>query len=182
MILFVRNGQTRDIVKSRLSGGGRNIGLNTVGIEHAYFAAEKLRNEKIDICFFSPQKRAKKTAKIILKYHKNTPRFVDERLRERRYGELEGKDKVANDYFRLWDTNYKKNVKGMETVPEIVERVFDFYNFVAKKYPNKTVLVVSHNGIARCTRAYFEGIPQDGDLYRLRIDNAQVLEFDYKKQ
>ncbi len=172
MILFVRHGQTEFNAKKIIAGGKSDVPLNETGRKQANQAAEKLKNVKIDVVFCSPMKRAKQTARAILKYHKDTPIFYDERLRERDWGEFDGKpDELLPQNFWHLETVLPESV---EKVDMLYERLKSFYQEILDKYKNKTVLVVAHNGVARVSGLYFKGVPENKNLDLYSLDNAEI--------
>jgi 2,3-bisphosphoglycerate-dependent phosphoglycerate mutase len=91
--LFVfRHAETTDNSRSLFSGW-RDPNLTSKGLLEAQEISEQLSKEEIDYAFTSHLKRARKTLKIVLKNHADVPVFVDDRLIERCYGELQGKSK-----------------------------------------------------------------------------------------
>ena len=91
--LFVfRHAETTDNSRSLFSGW-RNPDLTSKGLLQAQEVSEQLSKEAINYAFTSHLKRARHTLEIILKKHADIPIFVDDRLIERCYGELQGKSK-----------------------------------------------------------------------------------------
>ena len=46
--------------------------------------------------------------------------------------------------------------------------------------PNKNILIVTHNGMARAIYVYFNGIPEDGNLYNCgRQDNCEIRKYEW---
>jgi 2,3-bisphosphoglycerate-dependent phosphoglycerate mutase len=91
--LFIfRHAETTDNSRSLFSGW-RDPDLTSKGLLQAQEISEQLSKEKIDYAFTSHLKRARKTLEIVLKNHADIPVFVDDRLIERCYGELQGKSK-----------------------------------------------------------------------------------------
>jgi 2,3-bisphosphoglycerate-dependent phosphoglycerate mutase len=91
--LFVfRHAETTDNSRDLFSGW-RDPVLTSKGLRQAQEIAEQLSQQKIDYAFTSHLKRARKTLEIVLKKHPAVSVFVDDRLIERCYGELQGKSK-----------------------------------------------------------------------------------------
>lgn len=90
-IYIVRHGKT-DWNVSGLIQGKTDIPLNKIGEKQAEIAKEKIE-DKIDICFSSPLKRAIKTAQIL----SDVNPIIDKRLVERNMGEFEGKPALNYD-------------------------------------------------------------------------------------
>jgi 2,3-bisphosphoglycerate-dependent phosphoglycerate mutase len=91
--LFVfRHAETTDNSRNLFSGW-RDPVLTSRGLLQAQEVSEQLSKEKIDYAFTSHLKRARKTLEIVLDKHPAVPVFVDDRLIERCYGELQGTSK-----------------------------------------------------------------------------------------
>jgi 2,3-bisphosphoglycerate-dependent phosphoglycerate mutase len=91
--LFVfRHAETTDNSRNLFSGWRDPI-LTPKGFSQAEEVAEQLSKQKIDYAFTSHLKRARKTLEIVLVKHPAVPVFVDDRLIERCYGELQGTSK-----------------------------------------------------------------------------------------
>ena len=140
MIYVVRHGQT-DWNLIRRCQGHADIDLNSLGIEQAKEAKEKLKDIKFFKVFCSPLKRALQTAKIIT----NKEIIIDERLIERDNGLLEGQIKVNWEEIRR-EPNHESKYK-LEPAKDMQKRVSDFLEEIIKKYPGKDILVVTHAGV-----------------------------------
>ena len=176
MIYFVRHGQTDDNANGNLLTGWSATPLNKKGFAQAREAAENLKDIKFDICFCSPLLRTKQTLDEIIKYHKNLNVIYDDRLKERDYGEITGQP-ASICKFRRWNANDEIPYK-METIPEIFDRVANFYDDLKRDYKGKNILIVAHSGVGRMTHFYFNGKPQDNDYSNFEIGNAKVMEIE----
>ncbi len=115
--LFIfRHAETTDNRRSLFSGW-RDPVLTSKGIVQAKEVSEQLSKEAITYAFTSHLKRARKTLEIVLEKHANVDVFVDDRLIERCYGELQGKSKR----------------KLAAEKPEWFARVHRGYNFLPPK-------------------------------------------------
>jgi len=176
-IIFVRHGQTNlninneNIVKKMQ--GQSDLELNDIGKNQAINVREKIKEKDIDIILVSPLKRAQETAKIINEVL-NKKIVIDKRLIEMNYGSIEGKD-FRKEY---WDLNFDYKKYGGETLGEFKNRVFNFLNSLKEEYKNQTVLIVSHNGVARMIQCYFEGMPADNNLADYGIGNCELMEYE----
>ena len=88
-VYYVRHGQTDWNLARRMQGGGTEKDLNETGLKQAEETRKELENVNYDIVIRSPMHRAEQTAEII-NQGRNVPIIVDERMRERKLGELEG--------------------------------------------------------------------------------------------
>ncbi|MDP2907883.1 MAG: histidine phosphatase family protein [Nanoarchaeota archaeon] len=145
-LILVRHGRTvenqRRIVQGHIQGT-----LSKEGVKQAKLLAKRLSDMKIDIIFTSDLKRAKDTAKEIIKLHPEAKLVEDKRLRERSFGIYDGKHKdiVIKKVFQKNDFSYRPS-KG-ESFEDVIKRVKSFYKEILKNYAKKTVLVVAHGGI-----------------------------------
>ena len=109
-IYLFRHGQST-FNKQQKFTGWKDAKLTKRGIEDAKTIAQKLKNKKIDVAFQTRLSRSKDTLKQVLKFHPECKKvIVDDRMIERKYGELEGKshNHVA---FEQGDDDYKALVK-----------------------------------------------------------------------
>lgn len=94
-LLIVRHGETDCNVQGIIQGQ-MDTDLNQVGRQQAKYVAEALAVEDVDEVYASPLRRAKDTADAIVSEHPNfavgrLAYWVDDRLKERGFGALEGK-------------------------------------------------------------------------------------------
>lgn len=176
-ILLTRHGQTDWNVLGKIQGC-TDTELNQTGIEQAKIAREKLLNYDIDIIISSPLKRAKKTAEIIGR-GRDIPIIFDKRIEERYFGDFEGKTAKEFNFDEIWNYKLNKKYQNAESVSELFDRVENFLDNLKEKYPNKTVLLVTHGGISVPIRAHFEGIPEGMDVLRgFGLENCEVREYE----
>jgi broad specificity phosphatase PhoE len=91
--LFIfRHAETTDNSRGIFSGWS-DPGLTLKRLSQAQGIAEQLKRYQIDYAFTPHLKRARKTLEIVLQGHPSTSVFIDDRLIERCYGLLQGKDK-----------------------------------------------------------------------------------------
>lgn len=151
--------------------------LTDHGHRHAKRLARQLRNEKIDIIFVSSLKRAKQTLKHILKYHEKTEVIVDDRIIERDYGQLSGKNKAKYErehpeLYPVYHRSYDIAPPGGESIKQVEKRIFPFISDVLQlmKKRKVNVLVVSHSNAIRPIRKYFE-----------KLTNKQMMKLEYQQ-
>lgn len=168
-LILVRHGETFDNL-NQVIGGHRNTGLSHEGIIQAKKVGLRFKDRHIDALFSSDLKRAHDTAKEIEKWHKNLILIEDARIRERNYGEHEGKPYTA------WDWN---NIpEDAEEDADIYARIKSFFEDIASKYKNKTVLVVSHGGAIRAFLTLIHEKPLSQNPLWDKAQNTAVYEFE----
>ncbi len=176
MKLYVlRHGET-DTNAFKMICGKRECDLTKDGINQAREVKKKLAGINFDAVISSPLTRARVTASII----SDKPVIIDKRLTERDYGAYELKRKVDIDYNGFW--NYSKKQTTGESVKALLNRMGIFLKDLIKKYPNKTVLLVTHSGVARGIHYYLTGIPRDNDLTKLEIPNCSFRVYEIKEE
>ena len=173
-VKFVRHGQTDLNYPVRRMQGISDCDLNSNGIKQAENIRDKLANEDFDIIISSPLKRARHTAEIINE-QKRIDIIFDNRIIERNYGNLEG-ELFNKEYCNL---DYDFESVGGESLYKYKARLQDFIFEIKKKYYDKKVLVVAHNGVISMISCILEGIPEDNNFEKLGIKNGDVKAFNF---
>ena len=185
---LVRHGETEYNVKKIIQGQSDSP-LTKKGIEEVKNVAKKLKGIKFDYVFSSDLLRAKRTAEIIALEHKLEIQ-TNKLLRERRFGNLEGKSNSELKWEKRFDnlTNEQKytykHSPDIESDEEIVTRFLTFIREVAIGYPRKTILVVTHGGIIRTSLVKFgfgnyenlrPGAVKNGAFVKLKTDGTDFF-------
>ncbi len=164
VLYLFRHGETYDN-KRRVFSGWRQSRLTKTGIRQAEVLAKKMKNKRIDLMVVSRLVRSKHTARIILKYHKNTKIETDDRIIERCYGDLMGKSKtklmeenpeLAAKYRRGYDFPPPHG----ESIKMVEKRVFPFCKDIVKRMKKEkiNVAVSAHGNSMRVMRRFFENM------------------------
>lgn len=176
-LIFVRHGQTNYNIKGLCNDSAKiDVHLTHTGIQQAKQIAEKLKGIKIDMVYTSHIPRTHQTAKYINKYH-NVKTIIDKRIGDLITG-FEGetvKEYVKNlEYSKdLFNTKFNNG----ETLTQFKQRIFDFINEI-KQLKYNTILVVSHQGVLKFIKGYFENLT-DNQIYNLpSIPNCETLEYE----
>lgn len=185
MIYIVRHGET-DWNIQELMQGHRDVPLNTKGRVQAEEIAKDLKNIYLNVIYSSPLSRAYETACIINAFHK-APIIKDNDLRERRFGDLEGKPyKEINAYHaallfsETWNYPDYRPPHG-ESVNDVKKRVIEFTKKILQKYEGETVLIVSHGVTQRILTAILLHIPPK-QFNSLRLKNASMTLIELQDQ
>lgn len=165
-IIIVRHGETYLNLEDAFQGW-IDSELTEKGKEQAIRVADRLKEEKIDVIYSSPFKRALKTAEII-KGEREIPLIVDDGFKEIKCGMWEGskfiyiKDQYPEEY-NTWDKtpHLHKMPKG-ETFGEVYQRAVKALKEIIRKHEGKTILISSHMVTVLLMMTYFggEGIDQ----------------------
>ena len=150
-IYVVRHGQT-DWNKKNILLGNTDKPLNKAGKLQAYKLKEKLENVKFDIIISSNLKRAVTTAKII---NNKNEILLDENLKERYYGLLEGT--TPKNIHEYWDIKKNLNTNSVEPLEDFLKRIFKEMDFIIQEYNEfENILIVTHYGVIMAIDAYFK--------------------------
>ena len=178
-----RHTESQDNLASIFSGG-RNVPLSKKGYEQALALSESLKNSKIDIAFTSNLIRSIDTMNIVLKYHANVISCIDNRLKERSYGFLEGQNKetwakYAYPLFKLFHRSYHIPPPGGESLKKVQKRVKQFVDELIPFLQNKNVnaAVCVHSGSIRAIRQKFENIP-DKNFNDIETQEGQLFIYE----
>ena len=177
-LYVIRHGQT-DWNVAGLYQGHTNIPLNSTGIGQASVLYEKLKNINFDIVLSSPLSRAYDTAKICLS-DRNISIQIDNSLIERSFGDLEGFSPsdfadCNNDLLLDYSINYSGH--NVEPIQDLFKRVHSFLDDLLLKYPNKSVLLATHNAITIAIECYFNNISKNTKLIDLALKNGEYRHY-----
>lgn len=171
MIYLVRQGQT-DWNKLKRFNGITETDLNQVGIRQARQQAAVLKDIHIDLCFCSPQNRARQTANIIF----DGVIVFDDRLTEIDCGEFEGVEETAESMKLFWKSA-KEGANGVENIADFMRRNNVFCNTLQEQYQGKNVIIVTHAANARVIDYVFSGKPEGYDFTRGVAKAGEILEY-----
>lgn len=167
----MRHGETVENVNHILQGQDDGL-LSKNGLEQVKRLARRLSREHFDVIYSSDLGRAANTAKEIAKYHQGTPFHFAEELQERNVGSFAGQkwDEVG------WDWNTLP--RDVETDESMARRSRAFLDQVYGRYPEGTVLFVSHGGLLNALLASIEGKPATHDNFiPLANTSVTIIEF-----
>ena len=170
-ILYVfRHGQTEDNANFLFSGW-RDSDLTQKGVEQALELAPKLKDKKIALLFASDQIRSIKTMQLAMSQNEIAKKLEineDPRIKERCYGELQGRSKLIiqleNPQLLLeYRRSYTKAPANGESIKIVVERVYDFIEDLLPKVKefHTNVAISCHGNSIRGFRKYFENLSDE---------------------
>lgn len=169
--LLVRHGKTDWNVQNRIQGYS-DIPLNEIGKEQAQKVAKLLKDHygKIDALYSSDLKRAVGTAEPIAR-NLGLKIITDPLLREQYMGDAEGMPEsqfealygsafrdLEKKYPDQWERWHHTPIPHGETKASVFNRVEKFLKDLAKKYPCKTVAIVTHGAVIKTLIAYYTHI------------------------
>jgi probable phosphoglycerate mutase len=177
MIYVVRHGQTDMNIQGRLQGR-LGLPLNEYGIKQAEELKAQFENIKFDYVFSSPQARAVHTAEIVT----GIKPIVDSRLDVFDLGEADTLKKC--EVIMLRGIPDSSIYKGVEEIKDYMKRVFCFMDELELKFGKSdfNILLSGHKCTTGCIGAYFEGVPEDGNILKFSSGNGKykVYRFNMK--
>ncbi|MDH5444052.1 MAG: histidine phosphatase family protein [Gammaproteobacteria bacterium] len=172
-IYVLRHGQTNYNLKALCNGDPkRDVHLTPEGIKQAEVAAEKLKNDSIDLILVSELPRTRQTAEIINRYHqveiaaRSDINDIRSGFEDRSVSEYQSA--IARD--RL---NSKFN--DGESLLEHKQRIQGFLGWLQNQN-FASVLIVAHEETLRVVDAYFRQL-DDETMIDLHFRNCEILRY-----
>jgi len=146
--------------------------LSAKGKKDVLALAKKLKQEKIDLIYSSPNLRARQTAEI-LAAKLNTPVIIDNNLKEYQSGKYDGLPTSAlGDLFRDKSEWISKKIPGVETLKDARRRMEKFVKAINEKHKGKKILVISHGHPLWMLKGYLAGVDIEKSIYLPYFDHA----------
>lgn len=157
-LVIVRHGQS-EWNKANIFTGWVNVDLTEEGVAEAKRAGELLKEYKFDEAFSSTLKRANRTLDIILEEIGQTdiPVTHSEKLNERMYGDLQGKNKdeareeFGDEQVHIWRRSFDVPPPGGESLKDTLERVTPYFESVIEPElrKGKDIIITAHGNSLR---------------------------------
>lgn len=171
---FIRHGSTEWNRLGKLQGQ-LDTDLTDEGREQARLLGLRLSQESWDGIISSDLKRANETAQIISTLSGIPFLNRDKRLRERKYGLVEGTTVAERE--ERWGTEWKLQDLGQESDSALWARWLDLEKEILNLYPSKKILLISHGGfivqVLRVLKLNQEEFLQNTSLTLLLRQNDQ---------
>lgn len=173
---LIRHGQT-DANIGDFAQGNINNPINATGEAQARELAKRLHGRTFDAYYVSPMRRAQQTAEIATEGRANFT--VDDRLRERAFGELEGKPISPEVRDRLFDLELNTSEYGVEPIRDVFARTKSFLDeILATHSPDGEILIVAHGISLRALHHNILGYDENTDLRSGRFENAELRSYE----
>jgi len=174
-LYIIRHGQTESNRGNKLLGI-IDESINDYGYKQIINVKENLKGIKFDVCFSSPFKRTLETASILC--NEEIPIIIDDRLRERGFGILEGGSSNGKYTPDFWNFYINRNDYDVEPLKELFVRTKQFIDYLKQNYKDKCILVVSHAATIRALHYNITGFDENTDMLLFKVDNGQALEYN----
>ncbi|PIS32254.1 hypothetical protein COT40_00990 [Candidatus Peregrinibacteria bacterium CG08_land_8_20_14_0_20_41_10] len=177
-LLITRHGEAENNVQGVCnSDPAKPFPLTARGRRQSQELGLKLKAQGIDLIIASPFPRTKESAEIINQFLE-TELIFDERLTEIRAGSYEGKDSHAYDTrFNSPEKIYHERKLDEETEAENYARVTPLLKEIAAQYPDKNILLVTHNSPARNLLKHLLGWTETQTI-QTKLPNCGIACFD----
>lgn len=173
---LVRHAQT-DANIGDFAQGNVNNPINATGEAQARELAKHLRGRTFDAYYVSPMRRAQQTAEIATEGRADFK--VDDRLRERNFGELEEKPISPELRDRLFDLKLNTNEYGVEPIRDVFARTKSFLDELLTAHsPDDEILIVAHGISLRTLHYNILGYDENTDLCSGRFENAELRSYE----
>lgn len=140
-IIFESHSTTFDN-ENGLAAGWNDTRLSPVGTEQAKQLGARYREKMPDAIFCSDLQRSIRTAEIAFDVLDHRTLFVDWRLRECNYGDMNGGDKALVDAAKMQYIDLP--FPNGESYVQCADRVASFLADLKTRFDGKTVLVIGH--------------------------------------
>jgi len=183
-IYLFRHGETF-YNRSKRFTGWQNSRLTPKGIKQSKLIAEKLKDKTFRIAFKSSLSRSSDTLRNVLKFHPECRKvIVDDRMRERSYGDLTGKyhktiiNKFGRRQFDIWHRSYDVPPPNGESIKIIEKRVIFFIKdlITLMKKQEVNVAISAHGNSMRPFRRYFEDLTVE-QMMKLEMPFDEYFEY-----
>ena len=155
IVYFTRHGQTVWNVENKICGA-TDSPLTALGHEQAVALGNRIKEENIPIdeILYSPLIRAK----------------------EQNFGKYESTPRDGEEFAKA-KCNFIYSFDGGETMLHLAQRIYNLLDEL-KEQPEKTYLLVAHNGIARMVKSYFDDMANE-EFSAFKIKNCEILKFEF---
>jgi broad specificity phosphatase PhoE len=181
-IILVRHGETEWNVSETFRGRA-DVDLNETGMRQAELLGKYLSEEKIDLIYTSPLKRAVKTAEAIAKFQKIEVKTV-ENLIDFNYGEWQGltlEEVIERDdvLYQDWlDTPEQMRIPGGETLADVLNRAMPFVVNSVMRCREGKIALVSHRVVLKVIICALLKL-DNAHFWDIKMDNGAITRFLY---
>lgn len=179
-LYFVRHGESEWNVADRICGR-TDIPLTQRGHEQAIETGKKILADgiKADEILYSPLLRAADTAKHISEVT-GIPARMEPRLIEQNFGVWEGTSPRNSAEFLEAKSGFLNRYGNGESMLKLAQRIYNLLDEL-KAQPDKTYILVAHNGIARVVKSYFSDMTNE-EYAAFGVKNCSVTEFLFEEK
>ena len=177
-VYFARHGETVWNVENKICGM-TDSPLTEKGRAQAAQLGEAVKNSGIvlDEILYSPLSRAADTA-LAVAAATGLPARVEPRLREQCFGRFEGTSPRNSPEFTAAKMQFADRYTDGESMLQLAQRIYNLLDEL-RDQPDKTYLLVAHNGIARVVQSYFRDMTNE-EYAAAGIKNCELVEYHFE--
>lgn len=181
-IILARHGQTAWNTGGEVFRGRTDVPLDETGLKQAEMLADYLKERKVGAVYSGPLQRALTTARTIAGCHDSLEVNVTHSLNDISFGEWEGMPfaEVRTVYKTLYNQWVAEpatvKLPGGECIDDITRRAMPFVNEIVDKYPETTVILVSHRVVLQALILAMLGL-DNSHFWNLHLDTASITTF-----
>ena len=177
-VYFARHGETVWNVENKICGM-TDSPLTEKGRAQAAQLGEAVKNSGIvlDEILYSPLSRAADTA-LAVAAATGLPARVEPRLREQCFGRFEGTSPRNSPEFTAAKMQFADRYTDGESMLQLAQRIYNLLDEL-RDQPDKTYLLVAHNGIARVVESYFHDMTNE-EYALAGIRNCELVEYHFE--
>ena len=175
-LYFVRHGQTVWNVENKICGA-TDSPLTELGHEQALTTGQEFLKQGItaDMILYSPLSRARDTALHISEIT-GVPAREEPRLTEQNFGKYEGTARDGAE-FQASKRHFVDSYEGGESMLRLAQRIYNLLDEL-RDQPDKTYILVAHNGIARMVNSYFNDMTNE-EYASFGVENCSITRFEF---
>ena len=177
-VYFARHGETVWNVENKICGM-TDSPLTEKGRAQAAQLGEAVKNSGIvlDEILYSPLSRAADTA-LAVAAATGLPARAEPRLREQCFGRFEGTSPRNSPEFTAAKMQFADRYTDGESMLQLAQRIYNLLDEL-RDQPDKTYLLVAHNGIARVVESYFHDMTNE-EYALAGIRNCELVEYHFE--
>lgn len=173
---FIRHGETVWNVENKICGA-TDIALTEKGHQQAIETGRKFVEQGLtaDEILYSPLCRAADTARHISEIT-GIPARAEQRLIEQNFGRYESTPRDGREFHEAKKDCASRFGTG-ESMLQVAQRIYNLLDEL-KAQPEKTYILVAHNGIARIVESYFHEMDNEA-FSAFGVKNCAIVRYDF---
>ena len=174
---FVRHGETVWNVENKICGA-TDIALTEKGHQQAVETGRKFVEQGItaDEILYSPLSRAADTARHISEIT-GIPARPEQRLIEQNFGRFESTPRDGRKFYEA-KKDFASRYGTGESMLQVAQRIYNLLDEL-RAQPDKTYILVAHNGIARIVESYFHEMTNE-EFSAFAVENCAIVRYDFQ--
>jgi broad specificity phosphatase PhoE len=154
--------------------------LTEDGVKHSDRLVYQLRSLALRTIYSSDLARARYMSDQLVRLF-GAARLKEERLRERHYGDWQGKNwaDIPEAEIAAYKADNSIAPPGGESMAQVGERVFPLMEEIVRRHIGEEIVVVTHSGVIRAIVGRALGLPA-AKLFSFQVKHCSVTVIDYR--